>query len=78
MSVMGLFFVFIASIAVTWLWRQGVMSSTWLAEGEVANYPGEALSPPPAAKVGLGRLSGGSRLSLLFDDGSLFHAYGVV
>jgi len=54
MSVMGLFFVFIASIAVTWLWRQGVMSSTWLAEGEVANYPGEALSPPPAAKVGLG------------------------
>jgi cytochrome c oxidase subunit 3 len=30
------------------------MSSTWLEEGEVANYPGQALSPPPAAKVGLG------------------------
>jgi cytochrome c oxidase subunit 3 len=53
MSVMGLFFIFIASVAVMWLWRQGVMQSPWLEEGEAANYSGPALSPPPAAKVGL-------------------------
>jgi cytochrome c oxidase subunit 3 len=54
MSVMGLFFVLIASIAATWLWRQGVLQAPWLQEGEVAAYPGRAVSPPPAAKVGLG------------------------
>lgn len=51
---MGLFFIFIASVAGMWLWRQGVMQSPWLEEGEVANYSGPSLSPPPAAKVGLG------------------------
>jgi cytochrome c oxidase subunit III len=54
MSVMGLFFIFIASVAVAWMARQGVMQSPWLEEGEVAAYPGGgALAPPPAAKVGL-------------------------
>jgi len=55
MSVMGLFFIFIASIVVIWLWRQGVMRSPWLEEGEVAHFPVQtSLSPPPPAKVGLG------------------------
>jgi cytochrome c oxidase subunit III len=54
MSVMGIYFIFIVSIAFGWLWRQGVMRSPWLEEGEVAAYPGEAPSPPPAAKLGLG------------------------
>jgi len=58
MSVMGLFFVFIASVVVLWLAREGVMSADWLEEGEavgVANRPGrvDLASPPPAAKVGL-------------------------
>jgi cytochrome c oxidase subunit 3 len=54
MSVMGLLFVSIASIAAIWLWRQGVLQAPWLQEGEVAAYPGRPMSPPPAAKVGLG------------------------
>jgi cytochrome c oxidase subunit III len=57
MSVMGLFFVFIASIVVLWLAREGVMSANWLEEGEsvgVAKASGGGLAPPPAAKVGLG------------------------
>lgn len=54
MSVMGLFFIFIASVAVLWLARQGVMQSPWLEEGEVAQYPrAGGVAPPPAAKVGL-------------------------
>lgn len=54
MSVMGLFFVFIASIALVWLVRQGVTQSPWLEEGEVAQYRGaRGVAPPPAAKVGL-------------------------
>ncbi|HMK91095.1 MAG TPA: cytochrome c oxidase subunit III [Methylocystis sp.] len=54
MSVMGLFFVFIASVAVLYLARQGVMQSPWLEEGEVATHPdARGLAPPPAAKVGL-------------------------
>lgn len=51
MSVMGLFFIFIASTAIVWLARQGVMQSPWLEEGEVAAFPRGG--PPPAAKVGL-------------------------
>jgi len=54
MSVMGLLFVVIASIAATWLWRQGVLQAPWLQEGDVAGYSGRAVAPPPAAKVGLG------------------------
>jgi cytochrome c oxidase subunit III len=54
MSVMGIYFIFIATTAVVWLWRQGVMRAPWLEEGEIAAYPGETSSPPPAAKLGLG------------------------
>jgi cytochrome c oxidase subunit 3 len=55
MSVMGLFFVLIASGAVLWLVRQGVMESPWLEEGEAAGPARlRGASPPPAAKVGLG------------------------
>lgn len=55
MSVMGIFFILIASIAVLWLARQGIMQSPWLEEGEITEFGGSrALSPPPAAKVGLG------------------------
>jgi cytochrome c oxidase subunit 3 len=55
MSVMGLFFILIASTALWWLARQGVLQSPWLEEGEIADFPGAELLPrPPAAKVGLG------------------------
>ncbi len=55
MSVMGLFFILIASIAAVWLARQGVMQSPWLEEGEVVEFPrARGVEPPPAAKVGLG------------------------
>ncbi|MFY9655569.1 MAG: cytochrome c oxidase subunit 3 [Methylocystis sp.] len=59
MSVMGLFFLLIASIVVLWLAREGVMSANWLEEGESvgaakASFGGGGLAPPPAAKVGLG------------------------
>jgi cytochrome c oxidase subunit 3 len=55
MSVMGLFFVLIASIALWWLVRQGVLQSSFAEEGEIADFPGAELLPrPPAAKVGLG------------------------
>lgn len=56
MSVMGLFFIFIASVAVTYLWRQGVLHSPWLEEGEVTQYPSPrplGVAPPSATKVGL-------------------------
>ncbi|AZG77687.1 cytochrome c oxidase subunit 3 [Methylocystis rosea] len=55
MSVMGLFFVFIATVAVMWLVRQGVLESPWLEEGEVAHYrrAGRAAEPPTAGRVGL-------------------------
>jgi cytochrome c oxidase subunit 3 len=58
MSVMGLFFLFIASVVVFWLRREGVMSANWLEEGETVGVAkssrGLGLAPPPAAKVGLG------------------------
>jgi cytochrome c oxidase subunit III len=54
MSVMGIYLIFIASISLAWLWRQGVMRSPGLEEGEVAAYPGETPSSLPAAKLGLG------------------------
>jgi cytochrome c oxidase subunit III len=55
MSVMGLFFILIATTAVVWLARQGVMQSPWLEEGEVTECPRSgAMSPPPAVKVGIG------------------------
>jgi cytochrome c oxidase subunit III len=50
MSVMGVFFLFIASVAVSWLWREGVTEPPWL-EGGPVGLP----SPhrPSATKVGL-------------------------
>lgn len=55
MSVMGLFFILIASVALGWLARQGVLRSSFAEEGEIADFPGAELLPrPPAAKVGLG------------------------
>jgi len=55
MSVMGLFFLLIASIALLWLARQGVTQSPWLEEGEdVGGARSVSVAPPPAAKVGLG------------------------
>jgi cytochrome c oxidase subunit 3 len=54
MSVMGLFLIFIFSIAGWWLVRQGVLQSPWLHDGQVAEFPGVSATPPPAAKVGLG------------------------
>ncbi len=57
MSVMGLFFLFIASVVLLWLAREGVMSANWLEEGEnvgpARTSRGAGLAPPPAAKVGL-------------------------
>lgn len=50
MSIMGVFFVLIASITLIWLVREGVLQSPWLEEGEIAAY---SAAPPPAAKVGL-------------------------
>ena len=58
MSVMGLFFILIASTALWWLARQGVLRSSFAEEGEIADFPGAKLLPrPPAAKVGLGVFS---------------------
>jgi cytochrome c oxidase subunit 3 len=53
---MGLFFLFIASVAGMWLWRQGVLQSPWLEEGEATQYPSPrplGAPPPSATKVGL-------------------------
>jgi cytochrome c oxidase subunit 3 len=54
MSVMGLFFVFIASIAGGWLVRQGVFQSSWLEEGQIAELSAPRAAPLSAEKVGLG------------------------
>ena len=57
MSVMGIFFLFIASVVVLWLAREGVMRADWLEEGEAVGVAkrsgGVDLAPPPAAKVAL-------------------------
>jgi cytochrome c oxidase subunit III len=53
MSVMGLFFVFVFSIALAYLWREGVLDAPWLKEGEIAAYRGGGGRPPSAAKTGL-------------------------
>ncbi|WP_424360702.1 cytochrome c oxidase subunit 3 [Methylocystis parvus] len=51
MSVMGLFFIFVFSVALAYLWREGVLDAPWLKEGEVAAY--RSGRPPGAAKTGL-------------------------
>jgi cytochrome c oxidase subunit 3 len=58
MSVIGIFFLFLASTTVFWLARQGVMSSRWLEEGESVAGTGTSTgvggpAPLPAVKVGL-------------------------
>jgi len=53
MSVMGVFFIFVGSVAVLWLWREGVMDSHWLQEGEISAYRGGGGRAPKAAKAGL-------------------------
>lgn len=53
MSVMGLFFIFVFSIALAYLWREGVLDAPWLKEGEVSAYRGGGGRPPSAAKTGL-------------------------
>jgi cytochrome c oxidase subunit 3 len=54
MSVIGLVFVTIASIAAWWLVRQGILESPWLDEGAVAVAGGSRRIAPTAGKVGLG------------------------
>jgi cytochrome c oxidase subunit 3 len=53
MSVMGLFFIFVFSVALAYLWREGVLEAPWLREGEIAAYRGKSGRPPNAAKAGL-------------------------
>ena len=53
MSVMGLFFVFIFAVALTYLWREGVLEAPWLEEGEIPAYRGVGGRRPGAAKTGL-------------------------
>jgi cytochrome c oxidase subunit 3 len=48
MSVMGIYFLFVAAVAVSWLWREGVTESPWLQEGEVPAYRGALGRPTPA------------------------------
>jgi cytochrome c oxidase subunit 3 len=54
MSAIGLVFLFIASIAGWWLVRQGVLQSPWLEDGRIVGPPVTHVTPPSAAKVGLG------------------------
>jgi cytochrome c oxidase subunit III len=51
MSLMGLYFVGVASVAVWWLWREGVTVSPWLQEGEIPAY--SRAGRPGATKAGL-------------------------
>lgn len=53
MSIMGLFFIFIFSVALVYLWREGVLEAPWLEEGEIAAFRGRGGRPPNAAKTGL-------------------------
>ncbi|WP_330084537.1 cytochrome c oxidase subunit 3 [Methylocystis iwaonis] len=53
MSVMGLFFICVFSVALIYLWREGVLEASWLQEGEIAAYRANGGRPPNAAKTGL-------------------------
>ncbi len=53
MSVMGLFFICIFSVALIYLWREGVLEASWQQEGEIAAYRANDGRPPNAAKTGL-------------------------
>ncbi|MFM9152952.1 MAG: heme-copper oxidase subunit III [Methylocystis sp.] len=54
MSVMGLFFLLIYSVTGLYLWRQGVLGSDWLKEGDVGYVPEQPdVAPLSPQKVGL-------------------------
>lgn len=53
MSIMGLFFICVFSVALIYLWREGVLEASWLQEGEIAAYCVNDGRPPNAAKTGL-------------------------
>ncbi len=53
MSVMAFFFIFVFSVALAFLWREGVLEAPWLQEGEIAAYHGNGGRPPNAAKTAL-------------------------
>lgn len=53
MSIMGLFFICIFSVALIYLWREGVLEASWLQEGEIAAYRVNDGRRPDAAKTGL-------------------------
>lgn len=55
MSVMGVYFLFVAAIAIGWLWREGVTESPWLEDGEI-----------PAYRSGLGRPGAGRTALTIF------------
>jgi cytochrome c oxidase subunit III len=48
MSVMGLYFLLVASVAVWWLWREGITAAPWLQEGEIPAYRGGGGRPKAA------------------------------
>lgn len=52
MSVMGPFFLLIASAAIFWLWREGVTEAPWLREGEIPTHGAHSRAPAPI-KAGL-------------------------
>jgi cytochrome c oxidase subunit III len=53
MSVMGLFFLCIFSVAALWLWGEGVTESPWLQEGEMPAFRAGRGRRPSAGKLGL-------------------------
>jgi cytochrome c oxidase subunit III len=54
MSVILVFLLVIAGIAVWWLSQQRLMSKPWLEQGVIEDY-GRSLGPPmPTAKIGMG------------------------
>lgn len=53
MSIMGLFFICVFSVALIYLWREGVLEASWLQEGEIAAYRANDGRRPDAAKIGL-------------------------
>ncbi|WP_363345685.1 cytochrome c oxidase subunit 3 [Methylocystis echinoides] len=48
MSLMGPFFILIASLAALWLWREGVTEAPWLHEGELPSYRSRRPGSTPA------------------------------
>ncbi len=53
MSVMGFYFLFVGSIAIAWLWREGVTDAPWTQEGELPTYRGRWSRSGEPARAGL-------------------------